>query len=100
MPDFDLEPHQYRRKATYCLRDMGWLVKPAVPLGILAPFLAAGAVAFSTGVVVWPWGLAPGVALIILHEALDGTRIRRADETQDQLSAEIGASQRQERLRM
>ena len=88
MPELDLEPHQYRRKATYRLRDMGWLVKLAVPLGILAPFLAAGVLSFFPPVPQWVfWGLvlAPCIALIVLHEALDGTRVKPAAETKDQL---------------
>lgn len=98
MPELDLEPHQYRRKATYRLRDMGWLVKLAVPLGILAPFLAAGVLSFFPPVPQWiAWGvvLAPGIVLIVLHEALDGTRIKHATETKDQVPAELGASKEQ-----
>ena len=88
MPDLDLEPHQYRRKATYRLRDMSWLVKLAVPLGILAPFLAAGVLSFFPPVPQWvAWGvvLAPCIVLVVLHEALDETRVKPAAETKDQL---------------
>ncbi|WP_141728199.1 hypothetical protein [Devosia insulae] len=95
MPDLDLEPHQYRRNGTYSLRDMGWLATLAVPPGILAPFLAAGVLSFFPPVPQWvAWGLvlAPGIALIVLHEALDGTRIKRATEAKDRGPAKIGRS--------
>lgn len=94
MTDLGLEPHQYRRKAAYRLSDTSWLVKLAGPLGILAPPLAARCCRFFPRTVVGRRGavLASGIALIVLHEALDGTRIKHATETRDQVPAELGAS--------
>lgn len=57
MPKLGFDPEHYRRKGDYRPRDMGWPVKLAVPLGIVAPFLAAGVPLLFPPV---PWGGAWG----------------------------------------
>lgn len=81
MPKLDLQPHEYRRRRVFLLRDMSGLVKLATPLGILTALVVAIlflAFPLMPWWIVWGVALAPGLVLIIVHEALDGTRIKRA----------------------
>jgi hypothetical protein len=84
MPDLDLEPNEYRRKGSFLLRDMSGLVKLATPLGILTALVVAILFLAFPWMPWWMvWGIAfvPGLVLVIVHEAWDGTRIKRATET-------------------
>lgn len=65
MPDLDIEPHQYRRKGTYRLRDLGRLVELGVARHLGSVSGGRGGCHFSTRPAVGFWGfvLAPCIAL-------------------------------------
>lgn len=97
----DREPRQYRREGTHRLWHFSndtialWVTIAGV-LG--AAFIFIFSVWFPTEPrwLIWAIGLAPGPIIPIVCDLLEGTPVRRATETEDQVPAEIGASKEAE----
>jgi len=92
MPDLDLEPHEYRRKGDWIVRHLNaetfkWWVT-AAGIGCVAFIWAVGTLFPSVPWwLAWGIGLAPGIAIILAYEFLQGTRVKLSTAAESQAAA-------------
>lgn len=92
MPDLDLEPHEFRRKGGWIVRhfNVDKLLFWAPVLGVLGPCTAGLIYWVFPSAPVWLLTLimlGPGVGMILMYVALEGTRKRLADPRSSPQSA-------------